>query len=550
MQANHGFEDLAVIKRDYQWYDLGAHRYGPMKRGQRYHGGVPLLYDANNQRIYVDSTDTHTLVYGATGSLKTRTIVMPTIRLLGIAGESLIINDAKGELFNRLAAELETLGYNIVVINLREPSKGNCWNPLYIPYKFYLEGDIDRACEFINDIAINLTISDATGQDPFWENSAADLAFGLILLLFKYCKEKNEDAFAVNISSVISLRRQLFSNGPTIKPKDTEIWKYASTDELIAARLSGSVFAPNDTMNSILSVFDNKMSIFSLQPTLLTMLANNDFDIAEIGKKKTALFMVVPDEKTTFSALCSLFIKQSYEYLIYTAMQTGSNTVDNRVNYCLDEFSSLPGIVDFPAMITAARSRDIRFLLVVQSQSSLKRKYKEDAETIVGNCANWVFFTSRELGLLRELSELCGVQKNNQPNISTYELQHLSKEKREALLLCGRYKPAMVRMIDIDNRMFSGESYSVLDMPTGDRVERRTVCFSMDGVLDDSTKKTENKSERLQEDASQKEYIDTINSVTLRIKGLLEEERKERAMEIKTKDPGSWEELLNQIKQA
>lgn len=485
MKPIPGFENLAVIKRDYQWYDLNTHKYGPLKKGQRYSGGIPLIYDAEAQRIYVDSTDTHTLVYGATGSLKTRSIVMPAIKLLGYAGESMIINDSKGELYDRLAAELQELGYNIVVINLREPSKGNCWNPLFLPYQFYLNGDIDRACEFISDIAINLTNEESSTQDPFWNNSAADLTFGLILLLFKYCKEKDEDINAVNISNIISLRRQLFSPGPFKKPKETDIWKFASEDELISARLSGSVFAPNDTMNSILSVFDSKMSIFSLQPTLLKMLANNDFDIADIGQKKTALFMVIPDEKTTFSALCSLFIKQSYEYLIFTAMQTGHKTVANRVNYCLDEFSALPSIADFPAMITAARSRDIRFLLVVQSQSSMKRKYKEEADTIIGNCTNWIFFTSRELCLLNELSELCGMQRNNIPNISTYELQHLSKDKREALLLCGRYKPAKVAMIDIDNRAFSGASYSVLEMPTSDRMERKSLSFELSPASND-----------------------------------------------------------------
>ena len=473
-----GFENLEKIKREYQWYDLNSHKYGPPKTGQKYCGGVPLLYDSEAQRIYVDSTDTHSLVFGATGSLKTRSIVMPTIKLLAYAGESMIINDAKGELYDRLAGDLVAQGYNIVVINLPEPATGNCWNPLYLPYQFYLNGDIDRACEFINDIANNLTAEDSTNQDPFWNNSAADLIFGLVLLLFKYCKEHNEDISAVNISNVLALRRKLFETSRFKGPKDTEIWKYASNDELIAASLSGTVFSPNDTMNSILSVFDNLMRIFSQQPTLTQMLANNDFDIADIGRKQMALFLVIPDEKTNYHKLVSLFIKQSYEYLIFTAMSGGRKKLENRVFYCLDEFSALPSVADFPAMITAARSRDIRFLLVVQSQSSLKRRYKEEAETIISNCSNWIFFTSRELSLLRELSELCGMQKNNHtPNISTYELQHFSKSKREALLLCGRYKPAKVTMIDIDNYLLSGKSYDVMRMPVSARQERKVLSF-------------------------------------------------------------------------
>lgn len=483
MASIPGFENLEKIKRDYQWFDLNTHKYGPPKKGQKYCGGVPLMYDAESQRIYVDSTDTHSLVFGATGSLKTRSIVMPTIKMLSYAGESMIINDAKGELYDRLANDLVKQGYEIVVINLREPITGNCWNPLYLPYQFYLNGDIDRACEFINDIANNLTVEESSNQDPFWNNSAADLIFGLVLLLFKYCKEHNEDISAVNISNILALRRKLFENTQNrLKgPKDTAIWQYASSDELIAASLSGTVFSPSDTMNSILSVFDNIMRIFSQQPTLTQMLANNDFDIADIGRKRMALFIVIQDEKTNYHKLCSLFIKQSYEYLIFTAMSSGRKKLENRVFYCLDEFSALPSVADFPAMITAARSRDIRFLLVVQSQSSLKRRYKEDAETIVSNCSNWIFFTSRELSLLRELSELCGMQKNNHtPNISTYELQHFSKEKREALLLCGRYKPAKVTMIDIDNPLLSGKSYDILRIPVTERQKRTILDFEIE----------------------------------------------------------------------
>lgn len=482
MTSIPGFENLEKIKRDYQWFDLNTHKYGPLKKGQQYCGGVPLLYDAESQRIYVDSTDTHSLVFGATGSLKTRSIVMPTIKMLSYAGESMIINDAKGELYDRLANDLVKQGYEIVVINLREPITGNCWNPLYLPYQFYLNGDIDRACEFINDIANNLTVEESSNQDPFWNNSAADLIFGLVLLLFKYCKEHNEDISAVNISNILALRRKLFENTQNrLKgPKDTTIWQYASRDELIAASLSGTVFSPSDTMNSILSVFDNIMRIFSQQPTLTQMLANNDFDIADIGRKRMALFIVIQDEKTNYHKLCSLFIKQSYEYLIFTAMSSGRKKLENRVFYCLDEFSALPSVADFPAMITAARSRDIRFLLVVQSQSSLKRRYKEEAETIVSNCSNWIFFTSRELSLLRELSELCGMQKNNHtPNISTYELQHFSKDKREALLLCGRYRPAKVTMIDIDNPLLSGKSYDILRIPVTERQKRTILDFEI-----------------------------------------------------------------------
>ena len=130
-----------------------------------------------------------------------------------------------------------------------------------------------------------------------------------------------------------------------------------------------------------------------------------------------------------------------------------------------------------PSMISAARSRDIRFLLVVQSLSSLKQRYSDEAETIISNCTNWIFFTSRELSLLKELSELCGTQKNHMPNISIYDLQHLSKERREALVLSGRFKPAIVTMLDIDK--FGDRSYTLLRHERRERLQREKLSFDL-----------------------------------------------------------------------
>lgn len=474
MASIPGFENIDKIKKEYPYFDLNTRTFSG-KKNTDYSGGIPLMYDYDARRLYIDSSDTHSLVYGSTGSLKTRTIVSPGIKVLGYAGESMIINDPKGELFARHAGDLKKQGYNIVEINFRDPSLGNSWNPLFIPYQFYVNGDLDKSAEFVNDIANNLMVSDRSTDDPFWDFSASDLLYGLIQLLFRYCKDHSAPINAVNIGNLLTLRRTLFSGKQ--QAQNTILWKYASEDELVVASLSGSVYAPKDTMNSILSVFDQKMRSFTIQPTLLEMLANNDFDIADIGKTKTAVFLITPDEKTSYHRLVSMFVKESYEYLIYLATQTEDNKVENRINYILDEFSALPKIADMPSMISAARSRDIRFLLVVQSQSSLKQRYAEEAETIISNCTNWIFFTSRELGLLRELSELCGTQKNHMPNISIYDLQHLSKDRREALILSGRLKPCKVSMLDIDR--FGDRSYILLEHEKRERMERNRLSFEL-----------------------------------------------------------------------
>ena len=314
-----GFESIDKIRKEYPYFDLNTRSFSE-KKSTGYLGGIPLMFDFESRRLYIDSSDTHSLVYGSTGSLKTRTIVSPGIKVLGYAGESMIINDPKGELFTRHAGDLKKQGYNIVEINFRDPSLGNSWNPLYIPYQFYINGDLDKSAEFVNDIANNLMVSDRSTDDPFWDFSASDLLYGLIQLLFRYCKDHSAPINAVNIGNLLTLRRTLFSSKQ--QAQNTILWKYASEDELVAASLSGSVYAPKDTMNSILSVFDQKMRSFTIQPTLLEMLANNDFDIADIGQKKTAVFLITPDEKTSYHRLVSMFVKESYEYLIFLATQT------------------------------------------------------------------------------------------------------------------------------------------------------------------------------------------------------------------------------------
>lgn len=438
------FERISTLYKVYSNYDVSGKRFGGKASYDGHLGGVPLAYDSEKKKVILDPTDTHTLVYGATGSKKTRAFVMPAIKILGQAGESMIINDTKGELYERCSEELKEQGYRIITLNFRNPAEGNAWNPLYIPYQYYLKGDFDKAAELANDVASTLTQSEISIKDPFWDYSSGDCLYGLILLLFRYCKEFREPEQWITISNLLFLRRKLFEQGTSY------LWDWASEDELIAASLSGSIGAASDTQKSILAVFDQKMRCFSIQPALLDMLANNNINIDSIGQEKTAVFLITPDEKTTYHKLVALFISQSYQYLVYKATQQDGR-VPVRINYILDEFSSLPAIgSDFPNMIAAARSRNIRFSIVCQSKNQLIRRYKEEAATITANCTNWIFFTSRELELLRELSELCGQKHDRTPSVSVYDLQQLDKDKNQALAFYGRMKPCIVNFLEID----------------------------------------------------------------------------------------------------
>ena len=165
------------------------------------YSGFPMDYDKNSRCIYMDGSDGHCLLIGATGSKKSRLVVMPTVRLLAASGEAMIVCDPKGEVYRRTADYLEKHDYDIRAVDLRDPEKGDGWNILSVPYSLYLSGDIDKACEFINDITANLV--PITSNDPFWDYSARDMLFGLALCCSRYAK-KSSNRQTLSICAVCS----------------------------------------------------------------------------------------------------------------------------------------------------------------------------------------------------------------------------------------------------------------------------------------------------------------------------------------------------------
>ena len=416
-------------------------------------GGIPLFADSDS--VYIDKTDTHSLVIGATGSKKTRLIGMPALRLYARAGESFIATDPKAELYERTLPLLRERGYEVFVLNLRDPLQSNGWNPLSIPYHLYHNGQQDKAIELVNDMA-GCIVKEETTREPFWQNSAANLLAGLILTLFE-CGKAEE----IHFKSLQNLRIQAFRNDESNENNGNsgnrdnpfireQFLKHMNTASFARSLLSGAAEVCYDTRSCIVSEFDQAMQPFFSQNNLIDMLSGNDLDMTKIGKEKTAVFLIMPDENTLYHRLISVFVKQCYTELIIEAQKQPSKTLPRRVNFLLDEFSSLPQISDFPSMITASRSRNIRFSLFVQSMNQLHKWYGHNAETIKGNCENWVFLHSREFPLLNELVNLSGTKYRDYPLISVSMLQTLDKEKGETFILHKRLYPFIANLPDID----------------------------------------------------------------------------------------------------
>ena len=409
--------------------------------------GFPLYFDEKKNKVYVDNGEFHSLVIGATGSGKTQTVIFPQVDILAKAGESMVITDPKGEIFNACAGMLKDLGYDVIVVNFRDPQNGSCWNPYTLPYKYYKEGNQDKANELLNDMAINIA-TDEKADDPFWTNSAADYLTGLSLGMFE---DANEDEISIStVNLMMTVGDEKMGGSTYLK----EYFKGKDPASPAAINALGTINAPQDTKNSIDSVLKQKIKVFAVTQNLAEMLSRSDFDMETIGEKKTAIFMVIQDEKTTYHALATIFIKQCYESLIAVAQKHGGK-LPVRTNFLIDEFANMPKFKDITTMVTAARSRGIRFTFIIQNFAQLNDVYgKEDAETIRGNCGNILYLLTGELSALEEISKLCGdkivkvgkdKKEETRPLITVTELQKF--KQFEVLVLRFRLPPLRTKFL-------------------------------------------------------------------------------------------------------
>lgn len=406
--------------------------------------GIPLMM--NPKKVWVDNGEYHNIVIGSTGAGKTQTTVLPMVNLLAKHDESMIITDPKGEIFEGTSNYLKSLGYNIVLLNFRDPQQGNTWNPMYLPYSLYKDGNIDKSVELLEDLAANILHDpQAKGQDPFWENTSADYFAGLSCALFEDAKPDEVNLNSISLMTTVG--EEKLANTTYIK----DYFSYKDPSGTAYTKASSTLMAPSETKGSILSVFKQKIQLFASRANLSEMLANNDFDMRDIGRKKTAVFIVIQDEKTTYHSLVTIFLKQCYETLISVAQESGGK-LPHRTNFILDEFANMPPLKDVTTMVTAARSRNMRFTFIIQNFAQLNEVYgKDNAETIRGNCGNIVYLISTEMNALEEISKMCGEVKSKEkektsstPLVTVSDLQRL--EQWETIILRLRKMPFKTKL--------------------------------------------------------------------------------------------------------
>ncbi len=357
-------------------------------------------------------TDTHTLVIGATRSGKTRTEVLQTIGTLGYSGESMILSDPKGELHNYTKPYLESLGYNVIALDFKDPYKSARYNFLQPIIDAIDNNDVDLAQKCATEVA-ELIVAESNSE-PLWRNGELAVITASILSVVYDNRQPKRRKYQ-NLTNVYYFINEM------CKPIEGELPLTLYIDNMeknhpARGLISAQEVAPFRTRASFNISALTTLKLFPLKETY-QMTNTTDFKITDIGDKKTAVFIILPDYTKTYYPLASLFISQVYTDLIKVADLRGSR-LKRRVNCILDEFGNFTKIKDFDTKLTVGGGRGIRFTLILQGFSQLNEIYGDNgAKTIKGNCETWIYLQSDDNDTLKELSG-----KLDNYTVSTYSL--------------------------------------------------------------------------------------------------------------------------------
>ena len=351
-------------------------------------GGIIVGYEKNkkNENIYYIDDNIHSLVVGATRSGKTRSIVLQTVGNLGLAGESMIISDPKAEIFHYTSKFLEDLGYEIITLDFKNPAKSTRYNFLQPVIDAVNREDFRKAEEYAWDITQSLVGNEDSKMEKIWRDGEMSVIAGAIMSVVFDNREHPEYQNLTNVFSFISeMCKTVGQQMPINKYIENLPPEHPASTIFNIARI-----APEKTRGSFFTSALTTLRLFTSK-SIYGMTCKSDFSLKQAGEKKTATYIILPDEKTTYYSLASLFVYQNYVSLVESADERGGE-LKVRVNYILDEFGNFTTIPAFSNMLTVAGGRRIRFNLFLQSFSQLENKYGKDiAENIRDNCQTWIY---------------------------------------------------------------------------------------------------------------------------------------------------------------
>ena len=351
----------------------------------------------------VDTGDVHTLMIGAAGVGKTAYWLYPCIEYALASGMSFLSTDTKGDIMRNYGTiAKECYGYNVSVIDLRNPTKSNGNNLLHLvnkymdlykkhPEQLAYKAKSEKYAKIISKTII-LSGMDATsfGQNAYFYDAAEGLLTATILLVAEFCASEER-----HIVSVFKIIQELLAPDKTNKRKNNN--QFQSLMELLPDDHKAKWFAgaalntSEQSMASVMSTALSRLNTFLDSELEQILCFDTEIDAEKFCNEKSAIFLVMPEENPNTFFMISLIIQQLYREILSVADDNGGKLKNRCVFFC-DEFGTLPKIESAEMMFSASRSRRLQIVPIIQSFAQLEKNYgKEGADIIVDNTQLTIF---------------------------------------------------------------------------------------------------------------------------------------------------------------
>ena len=340
----------------------------------------------------------NTVVIGGSGAGKTRFYAKPNIMQ---CNTSFVVLDPKGEIIRSVGHLLEENGYVIKVIDLIDMSKSLGYNPFH-----YIQSDKD-VLKLITNLIRNTTPKGSSTNDPFWEKSETALLEALMLYLYHYAPE-DEQNFTM-VMEMLNYAEVKEDEEDYESPLDELFKRLEMIDSNSLALKQYKIYkqAAGKTAKSILISVGVRLAAFNLEE-LASLTKYDEMELEQIGERKAALFAIIPDNDSTFNFVVGMLYTQLFQMLYYQADYVHGGELPVPVHFLMDEFANVALPDEFDKLLSTMRSRLIFVSIILQNLAQIKALYKDTWESIMGNCDSKLYLGGNEQSTHEYISKELG----------------------------------------------------------------------------------------------------------------------------------------------
>lgn len=464
--------------------------------------GFPVYYDKNVSHVWFDKETPHYVYLGSSGSGKSVTCVINMVSFIANAKKprSVFVTDPKGEIYHTTSKMLHDKGYKVLTIDFRHPELSNHINILepvikeyenYIKYEKltnnatnenekleYQNKSISSYAEtnrLITSLASMITYDKSQGKDPFWNNSAKNLLEGLIGFFLEEYKDGKISREQITMTSI-----RKFQNS-TMEEKNSKKFKLYIEQKPYGTKSKDSLIpilsSSENTYKSITSVFSEKMAIFD-DVNVANVTSKSDFDFDILGKEKSALFVIVPDEDKIYYTLVTIILGLLYKELVKLANNNENKKCPVEIDWICDEFSNCPPLVEpsIESIISVARSRGLRYHLFIQSLSQLDNVYGKEVAQIILDNSGLAYLKTNTMDTAEAISKRLGKKTIESNSISqSVSLTNYNGNKSTSLIARDLLTPDEVKNLHYKTIIFPNIGYPIFRDTV---IYKKLSCYS------------------------------------------------------------------------